>query len=261
MPKASDNVFPRFLVSEGGSTSTPAAGRVTIYAKADGLLYQKDDAGTETVLAGNATTLATDTLWDTAGDLVVGSGANTAAKLAIGAVGAHLSRLNGTVQWNSGTSNPTGVAGDRYWRSDLGLEIYYDGTRWLSTTLYKADNGETSTLSAINTGPRLRPLTNGLDIYIVAWDLSIGMFSTNDGSNYWTYALQSRNGADTSTAISTLNTSLLAGGTWHHITSAIGAVSDTNGAVYNFTVNTTVKTGAPSNLLMVGGFTFRLIVT
>lgn len=52
MTKASDNVFPRFLISEGGSTSTPAANQVTVYAKANGLLYQKDDAGVETLLAG-----------------------------------------------------------------------------------------------------------------------------------------------------------------------------------------------------------------
>lgn len=54
MTKASDNVFPRLLVSEGGSTATPAAGNVTVYAKADGLLYSKDDAGTETLVSGGA---------------------------------------------------------------------------------------------------------------------------------------------------------------------------------------------------------------
>lgn len=55
MTKASDNVFPRFLISEGGSTATPAAGQVTAYAKANGLLYSKDDAGAETALGGAAT--------------------------------------------------------------------------------------------------------------------------------------------------------------------------------------------------------------
>lgn len=54
MTKASDNVFPRFLVSEGGSTTTPASGNVTMYAKADGLLYSKDDAGTETLVSGGS---------------------------------------------------------------------------------------------------------------------------------------------------------------------------------------------------------------
>lgn len=55
MTKASDNVFPRLLVSEGGSTSTPAANNVTVYAKANGLLYSKDDAGVETLVSGGAT--------------------------------------------------------------------------------------------------------------------------------------------------------------------------------------------------------------
>lgn len=54
MTKASDNVFPRFLISEGGSTATPAAGRVTVYAKADGLLYSKDDAGTEKLMSSGS---------------------------------------------------------------------------------------------------------------------------------------------------------------------------------------------------------------
>jgi hypothetical protein len=54
MTKASDNVYPRFLISEGGSTSTPAANNVTVYAKADGLLYSKDDAGVETLVSGGA---------------------------------------------------------------------------------------------------------------------------------------------------------------------------------------------------------------
>ncbi len=54
MAKASDNVFPRLLISEGGSTTTPASGNVTVYAKADGLLYSKDDAGTETLVSGGA---------------------------------------------------------------------------------------------------------------------------------------------------------------------------------------------------------------
>ena len=60
MAKASDNLFPRLLIGEGGSTSTPAANRVTVYAKSDGLLYSKDDAGLETPLGGTAIADITD---------------------------------------------------------------------------------------------------------------------------------------------------------------------------------------------------------
>lgn len=112
MTKASDNVFPRFLVSEGGSTATPAAGNVTIYAKADGLLYQKDDAGAETLLASGASgAVATDAIWDAAGDTVVGSGANTAVK-----------RKN-----NDGTTVAPTV-------NDDSGDGYAIGSRWLDTT-------------------------------------------------------------------------------------------------------------------------------
>ncbi|HUW15681.1 MAG TPA: hypothetical protein VMW94_01270 [Actinomycetes bacterium] len=113
MTKASDNIFPRLLVSEGGSTTTPASGNVTVYAKADGLLYQKDDAGTETLLAGAAApgAVATDAIWDAAGDLAVGSGADTAARLAAGTEGHVLTIASGVPAWaaaagGGGIANP-----------------------------------------------------------------------------------------------------------------------------------------------------------
>lgn len=50
--KASDNIFPKVEFLEGAAPATPAANNVRLYAKADGLLYSKDDAGTETPLGG-----------------------------------------------------------------------------------------------------------------------------------------------------------------------------------------------------------------
>lgn len=41
---------------EVAAPSTPAAGEVVTYAKADGLMYSKDDAGTETAMSGAAAT-------------------------------------------------------------------------------------------------------------------------------------------------------------------------------------------------------------
>jgi hypothetical protein len=53
-----------------------------------------DATGTVTL-----TTLATDTLWDAAGDLVVGSGANTAGRLAKGSDNEVLTMVAGVVAW------------------------------------------------------------------------------------------------------------------------------------------------------------------
>jgi len=39
-------------LTEGTSTATPASATVAVYAKADGLVYSKDDAGAETLMSG-----------------------------------------------------------------------------------------------------------------------------------------------------------------------------------------------------------------
>jgi hypothetical protein len=72
--------------AEGAAAATPDAGEVVVYAKADGLMYSKDDAGAETLMSGgSAGAVATDAIWDAKGDLAGGTGANTAARLAVGA--------------------------------------------------------------------------------------------------------------------------------------------------------------------------------
>lgn len=42
------------LLDEQAAPATPATGRVALYAKADGLVYSKDDAGVETLVSGGA---------------------------------------------------------------------------------------------------------------------------------------------------------------------------------------------------------------
>lgn len=54
---ASDNVFPILRFDEVAAPSTPPSGEVHLYAKSDGLLYWKDDAGTEYPVGAAALTL------------------------------------------------------------------------------------------------------------------------------------------------------------------------------------------------------------
>ncbi len=138
---ASENVFPLVELAEVAAPATPATGQVRLYAKSDGLLYSKDDAGTETAVGvtahladtadahdasaisiADAGTLytATDveaalaevmaavgaggipaTIFDAQGDLIVASAADTAARLAVGATGTVL--VGGTSpSWGKG---------------------------------------------------------------------------------------------------------------------------------------------------------------
>ena len=71
MAKLSGITTPSLTFDEGAAASTPAANKVVLYAKADGLLYSKDDAGTETAVTGggSGSTVAAGTTRLTSGDV------------------------------------------------------------------------------------------------------------------------------------------------------------------------------------------------
>lgn len=50
--KASDNVFPKILMSEGASVATPASGTIALFADSNGDLQKKDDTGAVTPIGG-----------------------------------------------------------------------------------------------------------------------------------------------------------------------------------------------------------------
>lgn len=89
MTKASDNPFPSILVTEGTEPAAPAAGKQRVYIDSTSHhLSRTDSSGTQVDIEAIASSsLASDTLWDAAGDLVQGTGANAAAKLSLGAAG------------------------------------------------------------------------------------------------------------------------------------------------------------------------------
>ncbi len=108
------------LIEQGSAPSTPASGYSSIFAKADGL-YIVDDAGGVTG-PFKAVTLGSDTLWDAKGDLVVGSGANTATKLTVGSNGKVLTANSGAtegVEW----ATPLTVATDAIWDTKGDLAV------------------------------------------------------------------------------------------------------------------------------------------
>lgn len=82
--KVSEQSYPSTRYTEAAAPSTPASGEVIIYAKADGNLYQKDDAGIETQLSGGGGDITTDVAWAAKGDLIAATGNNAAAILTVG---------------------------------------------------------------------------------------------------------------------------------------------------------------------------------
>jgi len=104
---------------ENGSPGTPASNVLRIYAIDDSgttKLAYKDSAGTVTTVGtGGGGSVATDAIWDAKGDLAVGTGANTASRLAVGSNGQVLSADSAEatgVKWVSvaGTGDVTAAA-------------------------------------------------------------------------------------------------------------------------------------------------------
>jgi len=85
MTKASDNPYPSLLFEEHVDPANPAAGHQRIFVDTDHALKIINSAGAVTAYGSGS--VATDTIWDAAGDLAIGTGANTAAALTKGAAG------------------------------------------------------------------------------------------------------------------------------------------------------------------------------
>jgi hypothetical protein len=242
-------------LDEGAAPATPATGKVRVYAKTDGSAYQKDDAGTETGLAGGGGgAVATDAIWDAAGDLAVGTGANTAAKIAIGAAGGAVSRINGVVAWNAGTSFPTAAAGDLYHRTDLSPALWrYDGTRWLSVQRYRTEVPVAVSVSASATVGYFPLWNSEFGAYLIDFRGVMYVSTTNNGSNYWTLDL--KKWSDNSVIVSA-NTSANSASVSNLKDVAINAVS-TEDILYV----ASTKTASPGNLYPLMYVTYALIAT
>jgi hypothetical protein len=206
--------------------------------------------------------VATDAIWDAAGDLAVGSGANTAARLAIGAAGGAVSRINGAVAWNSGTSFPGSAAtGDRYWRTDLRMEFFYDGTRWLSTTQRvltmdaRAAHSSSGLAATATLGNMAMP---NVDIYVEDFRViafaSAGAF---DGTNHWVITLDKLTTGNASTTIGTLTMNSQTSNNWKVWEVAVDAVVALSAHVV-FRLVATKVLSAP-NLFLASEVTYRLV--
>jgi hypothetical protein len=129
MTKASDNAFPSVLITEGTEPSAPAAGKQRLYIDSTSHhLMRTNSSGTETDIESAAGGVAVDSIWDAAGDLAVGTGANTAARLGVGALG--------TWAISTGTTLAYGPPG-----YPVALTVPVPLTTWTTNTNASADFG------------------------------------------------------------------------------------------------------------------------
>jgi hypothetical protein len=114
--EAQNNPFTSVLMVEAADVEAlpdadPSAGSQRLAVGTDHLLYLVNSSGVKTAVANATGAVATDAIWDAAGDLVQGSGANTAAKLSAGTAGKVLTS-NGAaaaLTWETPSATVTAV--------------------------------------------------------------------------------------------------------------------------------------------------------
>lgn len=173
-----------------------------------------------------------------------------------GIVGPSGTIANGTAFPASPTTN------QRFFRTDLGLDCYYDGTRWLTVNEYELPLvvGDALMLRTTNGNPvsgSVNPSQAG--VWVVRWYTRTYVETTNSGTDYWTLQLKSRNSAVASTNVgSSVNTSAIAVGTFASQSVTVGAALAAGALDLTVTVT---KTNAPGGILINPVVVYRLIVT
>lgn len=164
---------------------------------------------------------------------------------------------------SSGTSNPgSPSAGDLFFRTDLGIFIYYDGARWLTVNEYCFSPGGSQDHlgnSASNPSVQARwPVRSDFQIYLTRWSTTTLVVGTNDGSNYWTITLNRTDTGNTQTAITSFNTSADTATNWVQHDQSINAALN---ATAKQIQTTATKTGGAGGLYAPTTIHYRLIVT
>lgn len=160
---------------------------------------------------------------------------------------------------SSGTSNPAGpAAGDLFFRSDLGLLIYYDGTRWLTVTQYQAPFAPQVGITGGLAGAQMAT-SYDLDMWIEKVTATLYVIAPNDASNYWTLTFIKSNPTAGTSTLGSYTTQSDAPATRLRKSIAVGAALG-GGASWPLIYLLSSKTAAPGAIDHNNILVYRLIV-
>lgn len=165
-----------------------------------------------------------------------------------------------------GTSNPTSPSnGDRFYRTDLGYEIYYNSTisKWLTVqefpiaglTQLGASGG--TTVNSVVLNHCLPSVT--YQLYATRFLCNTYVGAPNNSTNYWIATVYTVNAAGALTYLSSIGTSLDTAAAHTPHESAINALIPTTEKLI-YTANNS-KTGAPGAVFLWPTVMVRLVIT
>lgn len=157
----------------------------------------------------------------------------------------------------SGTSFPGSPAtNELYYRTDLSLLFFYDGTRWLSVNEYRQNIFLGINLTTITNGNQILGVPSDLDMWVTYFSGSTYQ-ATVDSSHYWTFTLNKQDPTGTLVSLGAFDTSGDTSNTWTTHSVAIGAA--VHAASYPTLSMTAAKTSTPLGLYCQLNVRFRLI--
>lgn len=177
--------------------------------------------------------------------------------------------IGGRLANGSNTFPGSPATDDLFYRTDFGMWFYYDGTRWLSATIYHMVidvNGGTLPISATNTGlaRSIAPLLSGgaSDIYLLTHYVSffVSGGTALGASHKWIGLLKKEHGASVQTTVDTVNIDSGASDTWRTYGGSVNALMNNGTTEAELSLGWT-KTGTPGNLYVVAAISYRLVAT
>jgi hypothetical protein len=164
-----------------------------------------------------------------------------------------------------GTAFPAGVAaGDRFYRTDLGMEFFYDGTRWLSTEVFVsvlggAQGGGSISASTNNNGYSAVDLLGGSDFWML--NVATTFYVLTGGTalaagHAWTATIERTaegSGGFPAVVVQVLNSGVNGG---RRLVAAINALA---GATCTGFRQSITKTGTPGAIFVQTVVTYRIV--
>lgn len=156
---------------------------------------------------------------------------------------------------------------DLYYRTDLSLLFFYNGTRWMTVILFvlpltRPDFTALAATTATYARSNVPDPQGGTDIFVTAWnvDANISGGGTALGASHkWVGTLDKRDAAGTITSIMTINIDSGSSNTNRKFSNTTGVLLTP--ASYFTLADTWTKTGTPGNLSPYSSVSYRIVAT
>lgn len=177
----------------------------------------------------------------------------------------------GALMRMGGAAFPAGpTANDVFYRTDLGMWFFYDGTRWLSTELFTCQlrtNSATvqpyaATAATVQVAA-MPSLQGGSDLWIESHMCSFlvaGGGTALGAAHKWVGTVQKGDSAAALTTVATVNIDSGASAAWRRIETAVNALINTP-TTFFFFATTWTKTGTPGTLQALEELHYRIVAT